>query len=325
MFYVHSKTTKTSRYQWTLDLQGSVTRNHRPLENGWIGIIQFCSLDGTPQSGILSGFARQGINVSATFNERRKMDSNQESTPKAALVTGASRGIGRAIAFDLAAAGIAVVVNYFQHREDAEAVVRAIENKGGRALEYQADVSNQKAVDAMFRTIDERLGRLDILVNNVGIGPRIESITAISDETWRRTLAVNLDGAFFCLRAAIPRLRAVGRGHVVNISSGAAITGGAIGAHYAASKAGLLALTAKAARELARDRISVNAVLPSIIETDMLDEIARGAELRENLRTTFPIGRFGRPEEVAQIVRFLCLDAPDYLTGEFIRVHGGRL
>lgn len=252
------------------------------------------------------------------------MDPNRGA--KVALVTGASRGIGRAIAVELAAAGVTVAVNYCRRREDAEAVVAAIENKGGSALALQADVSDRGAVEAMFKALDERLGRLDILVNNAGIGSRIDSITAITDEAWRRTLAVNLDGAFFCLRAAIPRLRAAaGGGRIVNISSGAAHTGGAIGAHYAASKAGLLALTAKAARELAREGIGVNAVLPSVIETDMLEEIAREPAPRERLRAMFPIGRFGRPEEVARVVRFLCLDAPDYLTGEFISLRGARL
>jgi len=250
---------------------------------------------------------------------------NSKFHSRVALVTGASRGIGRAIAVELATAGITVVVNYFQRREDAEAVVRAIEDKGGYALAHQADVSDREAVDAMFLTIDQKLRRLDILVNNAGIGSRIDSITAISDDTWRRTLAVNLDGAFFCLRAAIPRLRAAGHGRIVNVPSGAATTGGAIGAHYAASKAGLLALTAKAARELARDGIAVNAVLPSVIETEMLDDIAKGVDARENLRKVFPIGRFGRPEEVAKVVRFLCLEAPDYLTGEFISIRGARL
>ena len=132
------------------------------------------------------------------------MKSNQEIQAKVALVTGASRGIGRAIALELAAAGITVVVNYFQRQEDAEIVVRTIENKGGNAMAYQADVSDRKAVDAMFSTIDERLGRLDILVNNAGIASRIDSITAISDETWRHTLAVNLDGAFFAFEAQFP-------------------------------------------------------------------------------------------------------------------------
>jgi len=253
------------------------------------------------------------------------MDSGQEMGSKVALVTGASRGIGRAIALELAAAGTTVVVNYFERREDAETVVRTVENEGGNALAVQADVSDRKAVDSMFSMIDDRLGRLDILVNNAGIASRIDSITAITDETWRHTLAVNLDGAFFCLRAAIPRLKAAGRGRIVNISSGAALTGGVVGAHYAASKAGLLALTAKAARELARDGIAVNAVLPSIIETDMLDELARRIGVLDRLRETFPVGRFGRPEEVAQVVRFLCLDAPDYLSGEFISLRGARL
>jgi 3-oxoacyl-[acyl-carrier protein] reductase len=258
-------------------------------------------------------------------DERRQMDSNREMLLKVALVTGASRGIGRAIALELATAGVTVVVNYLKRREEAENIVKTIESKGGVALAHQADVSDRGAVDAMFDAIDGRLGRLDILVNNAGIGSRIDSITAISDETWRRTFAVNLDGAFYCLRAAIPRLRTIGHGRIVNISSGAAHTGGAIGAHYAASKAGLLALTAKAARELARSGIAVNAVLPSVIETEMLDEIATGIEALENLRKTFPIGRFGRPEEVAQVVRFLCLEAPDYLTGEFISIRGARL
>jgi 3-oxoacyl-[acyl-carrier protein] reductase len=162
-------------------------------------------------------------------------------------------------------------------------------------------------------------------VNNAGIGGRIESHTAIDDATWRRTLAVNLDGAFYCIRAAVPRLRAAGGGRIVNISSGAAKTGGMIGAHYAASKAGLLALTAKAARELARDGIAVTAVLPSVIETEMLDALASSTEARERLRAQFPIGRFGRPEEVAQVVRFLIAEAPSYLTGEFISLRGGRL
>jgi NAD(P)-dependent dehydrogenase (short-subunit alcohol dehydrogenase family) len=120
-------------------------------------------------------------------------------------------------------------------------------------------------------------------------------------------------------------MQAAGGGRIVNISPGAARTGGSVGAHYAASKAGLLALTAKAARELARDGIAVNAVLPSVIETDMLDDVARGAAAQERLRATIPIGRFGRPQEVATVVRFLCTDAPDYLTGESISMRGGRL
>ena len=244
---------------------------------------------------------------------------------RVALVTGASRGIGRAIAVELSRVGFAVGVNFVHRPDQAEETVAAITAGGGEAAALQADVADPQAVEAMFAALDRRFGRLDALVNNAAIGTRIESLTAIDDATWRRTLAVNLDGAFYCIRAAVPRLRAAGGGRIVNISSGAAKTGGMIGAHYAASKAGLLALTAKAARELAREGIAVNAVLPSVIETEMLDTLAGGPEARERLRAQFPIGRFGRPEEVAQVVRFLIAEAPSYLTGEFISLRGGRL
>ncbi len=244
---------------------------------------------------------------------------------RVALVTGASRGIGRAIAVELARSGYAVGVNYGHRRDQAEETVALITAGGGEAVALQADVADPQAVEAMFSALDRRFGRLDALVNNAGIGTRIDSLTAIDDATWRRTLAVNLDGAFYCMRAAVPRLRAAGGGRIVNISSGAAKTGGSIGAHYAASKAGLLALTAKAARELAREGIAVNAVLPSVIETEMLEALAGTPEARERLRAQFPIGRFGRPEEVARVVRFLVAEAPDYLTGEFLSLRGGRL
>jgi 3-oxoacyl-[acyl-carrier protein] reductase len=244
---------------------------------------------------------------------------------RVALVTGASRGIGRAIAIELARAGFAVGVNFVHRADQAEETVTAITAGGGEAVALQADVGDPRAVEAMFAALDRHFGRLDALVNNAGIGTRIDFLTAIDDATWRRTLGVNLDGAFYCIRAAVPRLRAAGGGRIVNISSGAAKTGGTIGAHYAASKAGLLALTAKAARELARDGIGVNAVLPSVIETEMLDAFAGSPEARDRLRTQFPVGRFGRPEEVAQVVRFLIAEAPSYLTGEFISLRGGRL
>jgi len=241
------------------------------------------------------------------------------------LVTGASRGIGRAVALDLGRAGYAVAVNYVARHAEASRVVDEIRAGGGHAVAIHADVADGAAVEAMFREVDRRLGRLDALVNNAAIGRRAETLTAIDDETWRRTLAVNLDGVFYCMRAAIPRLRAAGGGRIVNISSGAAKTGGSVGAHYAASKAGVLALTASAARELARDGIAVNAVLPSVIETEMVDAVAAPGEAQDRLRAQIPIGRFGRPEEVATVVRFLVAEAPAYLTGEFISMRGGRL
>ena len=225
------------------------------------------------------------------------MEDARAGAGKVAVVTGASRGIGRAVALELARVGFAVAVNYTTRSDAAHAVVAEIGHAGGQAVALRADVSEPRDVGAMFDAIDARFGRLDVLVNNAGIGRRVERMTDIDDATWRRTLAVNLDGAFFCMRAAIPRLRAAGGGRIVNVSSGAARTGGAVGAHYAASKAGLLALTAKAAREFARDGIVVNAVLPSVIETDMLGAVAVDAPARERLRAQFPIGRFGRPRK----------------------------
>ncbi len=242
-----------------------------------------------------------------------------------ALVTGASRGIGRAIALAVGQAGFAVAVNYARSGGQAEETVAAVAAAGGEAVAIQADVADPQAVEDMFAALDRRFGRLDALVNNAGIGRRIAALVDIDDETWRRTLGVNLDGAFYCMRAAIPRLQAAGGGRIVNVSSGAARTGGTIGAHYAASKAGMLALTVKAARELARDGIAVNAVLPTVIETDMLGELAADEEARARLRAQFPIGRFGRPEEVATVVRFLVAEAPLYLTGECIGLRGGRV
>ncbi|HET7342361.1 MAG TPA: SDR family NAD(P)-dependent oxidoreductase [Methylomirabilota bacterium] len=244
---------------------------------------------------------------------------------KVALVTGASRGIGRAVALALAAAGYAIGVNYAARRGEAEGLVAEIARGGSGAVALAADVSDRTAVERMFEALDARFGRLDALVNNAGVGRRVERLTDIDDETWRRTLAVNLDGAFYCMRAAIPRLQRAGGGRIVNVSSGAARTGGAVGAHYAASKAGMLALTAKAARELARDGIAVNAVLPSVIETDMLAAVAPDAAARERAKAQIPIGRFGRPDEVAAVVRFLVVEAPDYLSGECISVRGARL
>jgi 3-oxoacyl-[acyl-carrier protein] reductase len=244
---------------------------------------------------------------------------------KVAIVTGGASGIGEATCRLFVREGVGGLVLADINDGTGKTIEGELRKAGGDVCYQHLDVSRESQWIETMKMVDARWGRLDVLVNNAGIGRRIESISAIDDETWRRTMAVNLDGAFYCLRAAIPRLRAAGGGRIVNVSSGAARTGGAIGAHYAASKAGMLALTAKAARELAREGISVNAVLPSMIETDMLSEIGRGEEVLARLRAQFPIGRFGRPEEVARVVRFLCIEAPDYLTGECISLRGARL
>jgi 3-oxoacyl-[acyl-carrier protein] reductase len=201
---------------------------------------------------------------------------------KVALVTGASRGIGRSIALALAEAGYAVVVNFALRRGDADATMAAIAAGGGTAVALQADVSDAVAVARMFAAVDERFGRLDALVNNAGIGRRIDRLTDIDDETWRRTLAVNLDGAFFCTRAAVPRLKAAGGGRIVNVSSGAAVTPSFGRPSYTATKLALEGLTQALAHELA-GRVAVNCIrIDMPIWTEGFD-----ATLPEDFDTSF--------------------------------------
>ncbi|MBV9756957.1 MAG: SDR family NAD(P)-dependent oxidoreductase, partial [Alphaproteobacteria bacterium] len=214
---------------------------------------------------------------------------------RAALVTGGSRGIGRAVALALAEAGAAVAVNYRAAAAQANAVADAIRAAGRRALTVQADVSEGRAVAAMVEQIGRELGPIDILVNNAGIAIW-RGVDDLTEAEFDQTIAVNLKSAFLCTRAVLPAMRARRWGRIVNISSGAARGAGAIGLHYNASKAGLEGLTRGYAARLVKDGITVNAVAPSLIDTDMMgdNKAERAARI--------PLGRLGAPEEVAQAV-----------------------
>lgn len=230
-----------------------------------------------------------------------------------ALVTGGSRGIGAAIVRSLAQAGAAVAVNYRERAGEANALVDAISEAGGRAVAIAADVSQSDAVARMVQRVKSDLGPIDILINNAGIAitRRIEDL---SETEFDQTIAVNLKSVFLCTQAVLPMMRSKGWGRIVNISSGAARGAGAIGPHYNASKAGIEGLTRGYAARLVKEGITVNAVAPSLIETDMM----KG---QHDLVSRIPMGRFGKAEEVAQAVMML-LDNP-YMTGQTVAMSGG--
>ena len=230
-----------------------------------------------------------------------------------ALVTGASRGIGAAIALALAKVGAAVAVNYRQHATEADAMVAKIKDIGGRATAIAADVSQAAAVAKMVDHVTSTLGPIDILVNNAGIAI-VRGIDDLTESDFDATIGVNLKSAFLCTQAVVPAMRAKKWGRIVNISSGAARGGGAIGVHYNASKAGMEGLTRGYAARLVKEGITVNAVAPALIETDMM----RG---RSDLAARIPLGRFGRPDEVAQAV--LMVLGNEYMTGQTIMLNGG--
>jgi 3-oxoacyl-[acyl-carrier protein] reductase len=230
-----------------------------------------------------------------------------------ALVTGGSRGIGAAVAMALAEAGAAVAVNYRERAADADAVVAAITAKGGRAMAVAADVSQAADVNRMVGQVASAFGSIDILVNNAGIAI-VRGVDELTEADFDRTILVNLKSAFLCTQAVVPAMRALKWGRIVNITSGAARGAGAIGPHSNASKAGMEGLTRGYAARLVKDGITVNAVAPSLIETDMM----RG---RTDLARNIPLGRMGQAAEVAHAVTMVL--GNDYMTGQTIVLNGG--
>ncbi len=242
---------------------------------------------------------------------------------KVALVTGGGRGIGAAICKALADAGAAVAVNYLNDARAAEATCQEIRGAGGQAQPFRADVSQPQEVRGLVERVGEELGPVQVLVNNAGLAHKHALVDA-PPIVWRRMIEVNLDSAFYCTQAVIPAMQSAGWGRIVNISSGAIYRGGIVGPAYAAAKAGLVTLTRSSARDLGRLGICVNAVVPALIESDMLDDLLSDEAARQRALREIPLGRFGRPDEVAVLVRFLCAEAPEYLTGAVIDLAGGR-
>ena len=248
------------------------------------------------------------------------MPSPAPLADQVALVTGASRGIGRAIALELAAAGALVVVNYASSPQAAEAVVAEIAAAGGRAWAHQANVAEEEQVEAMVKAVLAKEGRLDVLVNNAGI-TRDGLLMRMKTADWQSVIDLNLTGVFLCTRAVSRTMLKARSGRIINITSVVALMGNPGQANYSAAKAGLIGLTRSSAAEFASRGVTVNAVAPGFIESDMTAELNK-----EPILAAIPLGRMGQPAEVASAVRFLAADsAAAYMTGQVLQVDGGMV
>ncbi|MCI5869242.1 MAG: 3-oxoacyl-[acyl-carrier-protein] reductase [Dorea sp.] len=241
---------------------------------------------------------------------------------KVAVVTGASRGIGRAIALKLASLGATVVVNYNGSREKAEKVKQEIEDNGGNASIYQCNVSDYEACQNMIQSIIEEYGRIDILINNAGI-TRDGLLMKMSEADFDQVIDTNLKGAFNTTRFVTRQMLRQKSGRIINMASVVGVTGNAGQVNYAASKAGIIGLTKATAREVASRGITVNAIAPGFIETDMTDVLPD--KVKEASVSQIPLGKFGKPEQVAAAVAFLSSDDAGYITGQVLNVDGGMV
>ena len=245
-----------------------------------------------------------------------------ENNRKIAAVTGASRGIGAATAIALGKSGFAVAVLYHTDKTGADACVQSISEYGGQARAYQVDVTDSAAVTAVTAQIEREMGAVSVLVNNAGISEQ-KLFTDITDSDWKSMLAVHLDGAFYMTRAVLPCMLHEKYGRIINIASMWGETGGACEVHYSAAKAGLIGMTKALAKELAPSGITVNAVSPGAVDTDMMRML--GTEICKSVAEETPVGRLARPEEIADAVCFLAKDKAAYITGQVLSVNGGAV
>ena len=237
-----------------------------------------------------------------------------------AIVTGASRGIGKAIAISLAQEGAEVIINYSSSFENANKVVSEIHSFGGKAYPLQADISNENSVNELIKTVLEKNNTIDVLVNNAGI-TKDGLLMRMKTDDWQKVIDLNLSGVFYCTRAVSRQMLKQKKGRIINITSVVGLIGNPGQANYSAAKAGVVGLTQSSAKEFASRGITVNAVAPGFISTDMTKDLNN-----EKILSAIPLGRFGKPEDVAGAVRFLSSDpSAAYITGQTIQVDGGMV
>jgi len=243
---------------------------------------------------------------------------------RTAIVTGGSRGIGKATAILLAKAGCDVAINYVKSEKQAQNVVQEIEEIGRKCLYVKADISDYREVKRMVREVIKDFGKIDILINNAGIWTYGE-IGNMDEETWNETLDINLKGMFFMCNEVIPQMKRRKRGWIVNVSSTAGLRGEAYHSHYAASKGGVIAFTKSLAVELAPYNILVNCIAPGWVDTDMCAEVFKNKEFKEKVRQSIPLRRIPSPEDIAGPILFLVSDLAKHITGAVINVSGGAV
>ncbi|QXE03066.1 3-oxoacyl-[acyl-carrier-protein] reductase [Terribacillus sp. DMT04] len=243
-------------------------------------------------------------------------------TGKAALVTGASRGIGREIALELARKGANVAVNYSGSKEKAEAVAEEIRALGQESIVIQANVAEEDSVKAMVKQTIEAFGSLDILVNNAGI-TRDNLLMRMKEEEFDAVIQTNLKGVFLCTKAVTRQMMKQRAGRIINVASIVGVSGNPGQANYVAAKAGVIGLTKTAAKELAARNVLVNAVAPGFITTDMTDDLTE--EQKQAMQSMIPLGKPGKPEDVARVVRFLASEDSNYMTGQTLHIDGGMV
>jgi len=239
-----------------------------------------------------------------------------------AVVTGASRGIGKEIALELARCGATVVVNYAGSKEKAQTVVAEIKELGQEAIAVQCDVSNSDRVIEMFKNVIEQFGKIDILVNNAGVTSD-NLLMRMKEDEWDRVIDTNLKGVFLCTKAVTRTMMKQRNGRIINVASVVGVIGNAGQANYVAAKAGVIGLTKTTARELAPRNITVNAVAPGFITTDMTEQLSQ--EVVSSLLGQIPLARLGEPKDIAKVVAFLASDDSAYMTGQTLCIDGGMV